>query len=147
MVSPAVELQDIYGDRCVSDLEQTVGLVRGDLPKLVRKVVAPLIVIDVHARDVVLDMAKKGVSDVHDFDWLAQLRYYPDPNENLDIKIRMISTTLQSHPSQQHQKAHLSLLYRGMIQLGKDFNQMMKVQQCVWSQGARRPQPPRLRLR
>ena len=53
-----------------------VALVRGDLPKLVRKVVAPLIVIDVHARDVVIEMAEKGISSPLDFDWLAQLRYY-----------------------------------------------------------------------
>ena len=83
-----------YGERFQADLEKTVELVRGDLPKLVRKVVAPLIVIDVHARDVVQDMAKKGIASDKEFDWLAQLRYYPDPDENMDIKIRMVSTTL-----------------------------------------------------
>ena len=71
---------------------------RGDLKKLTRKVVAPLIVIDVHARDVVLEMAEKGVDSANAFDWLAQLRYYPDPEENDDIKIRM-PTTLRTGAS------------------------------------------------
>ena len=83
-----------YGNTCASDLNNTVELVRGELPKLVRKVVAPLIVIDVHARDVVIEMAKKGISSPNDFDWLAQLRYYPIAEENNDIKIRMLSTEL-----------------------------------------------------
>ena len=34
------------------------------------------------------------MSGGNDFDWLAQLRYYPDPEQNNDIKIRMVSTTL-----------------------------------------------------
>jgi hypothetical protein len=28
-----------------------------------------LVVIDVHARDVVVDMTEKGVSDIRDFNW------------------------------------------------------------------------------
>lgn len=35
-----------------------------------------LITIDVHARDVVRFMVKKGVCSVSDFEWTKQLRYY-----------------------------------------------------------------------
>lgn len=35
-----------------------------------------LITIDVHARDVVRAMVKKGVCSVSDFEWTKQLRYY-----------------------------------------------------------------------
>ena len=81
-----------YHTKCIKDVEDIVQLVRGDLPKLTRKAVSPLIVIDVHARDVVGTMAASGVSSNFDFDWLAQLRYYP--NEEEGVQVKMISTTL-----------------------------------------------------
>ena len=37
-----------------------------------------LVVIDVHARDVVTALVAKGVSSLDDFDWTKQLRYYWD---------------------------------------------------------------------
>lgn len=33
-------------------------------------------VIDVHARDVVKLLVDRGVSDLTDFDWISQLRFY-----------------------------------------------------------------------
>ena len=45
------------------------------LPKLVRKTVSPLVVLDVHARDVVQVLDLKLESS-NDFDWLSQMRYY-----------------------------------------------------------------------
>ena len=80
-----------YGKKCADDLDAVVTLVRGDLPKLTRKVLAPLIVMDVHARDVIIKMGEDGVSSPTDFDWLAQLRYYPSES---GIKVRMVSTEL-----------------------------------------------------
>ena len=35
-----------------------------------------LIVIDVHAKTVVQDMANANVKDIYNFDWTKQLRYY-----------------------------------------------------------------------
>ena len=81
-----------YHKVVITDVENIVQLVRGNLPKLQRKAIAPLIVIDVHARDVVGELQRNGVSGQNDFDWLAQLRYYLDPEEGSLVK--MISTTL-----------------------------------------------------
>jgi hypothetical protein len=46
--------------------------VRGQLTSLERATCGALVVIDVHARDVVADMAAKGVEDIRDFNWWVQ---------------------------------------------------------------------------
>jgi hypothetical protein len=57
-------------------LTETVDLVRGEMTSLHRKTVSALVVMDVHARDVVAGMAAKGTSSEGDFEWLSQLRTY-----------------------------------------------------------------------
>ncbi|KAL9652089.1 hypothetical protein ABK040_015890 [Willaertia magna] len=68
--------------------EQLLGLiriVRTDISRLQKTNVEALITIEVHARDVVEKMIEEGVSSVHDFEWVSQMRYYWEPVEsNLD---------------------------------------------------------------
>jgi dynein heavy chain len=55
-----------------------VGVIRKDLTNIQRSVMANLIVIDVHARDVTKRLIKDDVKAVTDFAWICQLRYYWD---------------------------------------------------------------------
>ena len=50
-------------------------LVRGPLSKIERQILSALIVIEVHARDVVNKMIDEDVKNVNDFEWISQLRF------------------------------------------------------------------------
>jgi dynein heavy chain len=57
-------------------LADMVVLVRGELTKNARNAIGALTVIDVHARDVVINCITNGVADPANFLWSSQLRYY-----------------------------------------------------------------------
>ncbi len=68
---------------CTDDLMKIVDAVRGELTGLQRATLGALVVMDVHARDVVEQLAKQGVSDSMDFAWQAQLRTYWERQEDM----------------------------------------------------------------
>lgn len=66
-----------YFSTLQNQLHDTVALIRDKIiTNLQRITVKALIVIDVHAKDVVDELVKVGVKSVNDFQWLRQLRYY-----------------------------------------------------------------------
>ncbi|NWX92741.1 DYH1 protein, partial [Nothoprocta pentlandii] len=78
-VSEALEAGDLASrlfPQLSTQLGGLVALVRGKLSKMQRAVLSALIVIEVHAKDVVAKLIEENVTGVNDFEWISQLRYY-----------------------------------------------------------------------
>eukprot|EP00983_Pelagomonas_calceolata_P128015 1161469-Pelagomonas_calceolata.AAC.38 len=60
-------------ERNSEELMREVKLVRGNLTALERATIGALVVIDVHARDIVSEMVQEKVAVEDDFGWLSRL--------------------------------------------------------------------------
>jgi dynein heavy chain len=82
-----------FREYSIQQIAAMVGLVRGDLNKLQRNAMGALIVIDVHAREVVDTLVRVRVDSVNDFDWTCRLRYYWETEEEEeDVFARQTNT-------------------------------------------------------
>lgn len=83
------ELEQLY-PHLLRQLDGLRELVRGDLTRIGRMTLSALIVIEVHARDVVARMIEERVCNVNDFEWISQLRYYWQ-EEDEELKLRAVN--------------------------------------------------------
>lgn len=60
-----------------------------------RLTVGALVVIDVHARDVVTLLIDQGILTESDFEWLSQLRYYLE-NDEVNISYPLYEDRLET---------------------------------------------------
>lgn len=58
-----------YLDFLDKQLKDVVDLVRTDLSPLARLTLGALVVLDVHAKDTIVDLQKLGCTSINDFDW------------------------------------------------------------------------------
>lgn len=59
---------------------------RGDQTQIQRMILEALIVIEVHARDVLGKLVHGNIVNSNDFDWISQLRYYWDDTNELSVR-------------------------------------------------------------
>lgn len=71
------------------ELADTVNLVRQKLTNLQAITLGALIVVDVHAKNCIATLVDQNISDITDFEWISQLRYYW---ANKDLYVRCIQT-------------------------------------------------------
>ncbi|XP_060831781.1 dynein axonemal heavy chain 1-like [Bombus pascuorum] len=80
-------LSDYY-HRLLAHMEDLRELVRGPQTEIQRLMLEAVITIEVHARDVLYKLLQEKVSNVNDFDWISQLRYYWVDGE---LKVRAVN--------------------------------------------------------
>ncbi|RHW74065.1 dynein heavy chain [Trypanosoma brucei equiperdum] len=82
-----------YHEKCVGQLDELIVLVRDrNLAVVERCTLEALVVVEVHAKDIIGQLSEKGVDSPKSFDWLAQLRYYWEEGH---LQVHQINASLR----------------------------------------------------
>ena len=77
----------LFAERQTKQLTELVAKVRGNISRILRAKVNTLLIIDVHARDIIDSFVRDSVLDAREFAWESQLRFYWSKDID-DIRIR-----------------------------------------------------------
>lgn len=64
-------------------------LIQNPQTEILRLMLEAVITIEIHAKDVLYKLIQQKITNVNDFEWISQLRYYWIDNK--DLKIRAIN--------------------------------------------------------
>ena len=68
-------------------MNELIAIIRGDIHFIQRLKINTLIIVDVHARDIVDSFVRDSILDSREFEWESQLRFYWENDVN-DIRIK-----------------------------------------------------------
>lgn len=75
-----------YGQVTIVRINKLIERVRTDLTQDLRVKIITIITIDVHERDVILEMVEKKIVESSHFKWQSQLKFYMENKEPRDAK-------------------------------------------------------------
>lgn len=83
--------------KCNDQILDLVKLVRGTLSACSMLTIEALIVLDVHARDIVKYLDDSEVTSIESFEWISQLRYYwrTSPEKQGYVCVSMVTTDVE----------------------------------------------------
>ena len=80
-----------YHRKWQSSLTAMVELVRGELSPIESLIMGAMIVLDVHARDVIEKLIAEKCANAQDFAWISQMRYYQEEEGN-QLWVQMVQS-------------------------------------------------------
>lgn len=98
-VETAIEANELesFSHKCNDQILELVHLIRGKLSSSAQYTIEALIVLDVHARDIVTLLVNEGIEDKGEFNWISQLRYYwrTSPEKQGYVSVCMVTTDVE----------------------------------------------------
>lgn len=100
IVASEEEINEYYNE-LQNNLKDVVDIIRTDISKSLSITLSALIIISVHNKEVVENLIKKKITEVSEFEWIANMRYEWDntwnTGKNIDkcpLKVKMVTSEL-----------------------------------------------------